>query len=350
MSGKRLLDLAALFNASRGVAQKHVALRARQLDVYNRTSTLAAAVRNQTVRVTETAKAARTLAERLNESKPAWAEEDVRDVKREKEGTLAREDAERSGGQSAVNEPATDELEVRQEEAARDPLPDGTIPLEECTTKDTPTSNNTRKPLSPIEARTIQRQAETQIPSRTADAVGQTIDPLVAGHDEDSFYKKFGHTSPTLSSLPRVKIPKNSSDIQEGDSDLEAREINSESFYQARGTDRGNEIPSIQVDLKQEETPEGINTEVFRSPRVAKLLGSSFQRQQNGELRLNAVQDTPRSKVLQGRDQDTFNVTESSQEPNSPNSGLKLPVVENESIERLAEEISEQANKVDDSL
>ncbi|KAF4338510.1 atypical ABC1 ABC1-A kinase [Fusarium beomiforme] len=41
------IDLAAVLNASRGVAAKHVALRGRQIDTYSRTSSIAAALRNR---------------------------------------------------------------------------------------------------------------------------------------------------------------------------------------------------------------------------------------------------------------------------------------------------------------
>ncbi|PNP55126.1 hypothetical protein THARTR1_04815 [Trichoderma harzianum] len=41
------IDLAAVLNASRSVASKHVALRGRQLDVYSRTSSVASLVRNK---------------------------------------------------------------------------------------------------------------------------------------------------------------------------------------------------------------------------------------------------------------------------------------------------------------
>ena len=351
MSGKRLLDLVALFNATRGVAQKHVALRARQLDVYNRTSTLAAAVRNQTERVTETARAARVLAGRLNENTPAWAEAEIpRESGKASDATQSSENGTKEE-QSTVNGPVTEELEIQQEEATRDPLPDETILPQDFPIDPTPpSSNHISEPLSSIKARTIQRQAETQIPSKTADAEGETIDPLVAGHDEDSFYKKYGHTSPTLSSLPRVKIPKHSSDVQTQDGNLGAGQINSESFYQARGTENNSERSSVQAVSEQKQAPEGINTEIFRSPRVARSLGSIAQRQQKGELKWRAVQDTPiePTNVSQGKDQDAFNITESSQkEPSSLKSSLGLPVIENESIEKLAEEISEQANKVD---
>ncbi|KAM0346146.1 hypothetical protein ACHAPU_005919 [Fusarium lateritium] len=41
------IDLAAVLNASRGIASKHVALRGRQLETYNRTSSVAAALRKR---------------------------------------------------------------------------------------------------------------------------------------------------------------------------------------------------------------------------------------------------------------------------------------------------------------
>ena len=40
-----VIDLAAVFKASQSVASKHVALRSRQLDAYNRSSSVAAALR-----------------------------------------------------------------------------------------------------------------------------------------------------------------------------------------------------------------------------------------------------------------------------------------------------------------
>ena len=148
MAGKRLLDLAALFNASRGVAQKHVALRSRQLEVYNRTSTLARAVRNQTDRVTETVKAASFLASRLNDDAPEWSSEKPArpsggEVPRKESTTGPPKPGPRSGidqdhfyekssSNSAVDKAPEADLEIRQEKANRFPLPDGTIPAEDA--------------------------------------------------------------------------------------------------------------------------------------------------------------------------------------------------------------------------
>ena len=58
MAGRRLIDAAKLFNASRSIVKQHINLRSQQLDVYSKTSILAKTVKNQTDRVTLTAKAA----------------------------------------------------------------------------------------------------------------------------------------------------------------------------------------------------------------------------------------------------------------------------------------------------
>ena len=151
MSGKRLLDLVALFNASRGVAQKHITLRTRQAEVYNKTSSLARAVRNQTDRITETAKAASILASRLNESAPAWASEaegdgaakeppksgpipngestEGHDVGSIPKGGLGQDHFyEKSIRNFATDKRPKGELYIRQETASQDPLPDGSNP------------------------------------------------------------------------------------------------------------------------------------------------------------------------------------------------------------------------------
>jgi aarF domain-containing kinase len=362
MAGKRLLDVAALFNASRGVAQKHLALRARQVDVYSQTSTLAKAVKNQTDRVTETAKAASFLVSRLNESGPAWASEaeDVQaesrksssgpipskqsteggQVSKSKDGIDQDHFYERPTGNSTTYPPPGDDLEIRQEKAERYPLPDGTIPpsnsdlntklvdhevlsarpqdesiktpLENGGLRPTSSSASTiplpaRKPLSADSARKLQRQFELQIPSVTADALDDTIaHRLEKGFDEDSFSSKSTHVSPTLSSLPRVKLPEHTSDTQ-GESSSEHREINSDSFYMAGQPESSPTVEAIPV---PDEIPVGVDTALFYSPRVARLLGGKTQRFKPGNLDLKGVKDTPPydSNFEANKEQDTSNV------------------------------------------
>lgn len=68
MAGRRLLDAAILFNATRSIARQHLHLRQQQLRVWNKTSAVAKAAQNQTDRVTLTLQAANALADRLNQS------------------------------------------------------------------------------------------------------------------------------------------------------------------------------------------------------------------------------------------------------------------------------------------
>ena len=151
MAGKRLLDAASLFSASRAVASKHLALRSRQLDVYKRTSSLAKAVKNQTDRVTLTLQAASALAQRFDgpgeaystqassgkqtragsEGAPVPSHDSVEGTglgKEKREGLEQDHFYDKSKG-NATAEPVPDGgWSVRQEKAERYPLPDGTIP------------------------------------------------------------------------------------------------------------------------------------------------------------------------------------------------------------------------------
>ena len=408
MAGKRLLDIAALFNASWGVAQKHIALRGRQLDVYNRTATLPKALRNQTDRITETAKAASILASRLNESAPAWTSEaaDEESTAQSEDGeTIPMEDAaegqasscERDGGveqdyfyesssmNSALDHKPSEDLEIRQKKADQYPLPDGTIPpvgsdmsvpvadhevtlgrskdeplkdsLDQGGLKPTSSGASTiptplSRPLASNTARRMQRQYEEQIPSRTADASGVVKkDPLEEGHDKDSFYRTSGHTSPALSSLPRVKIPKHPSNTQKDGS----KALNSDTFYDNVECQKVEQIPSLEAVPGQDQISEGINTDLFYSPRIAKMLSGKNHGAREKDLTLEGVKNTPVEKtdLAKGKDQDSFNVLTSFQEiPAKPDiaSGRAAVTVPKsmdaiEDTEKLAGDLAEDGEK-----
>jgi len=325
MAGKRLLDVASLFNASRGVAQKHVALRARQLDVYNRTSTFARAVQNQTSRVTETVKAASFLASRMNDPAPAWTSEAAEaseattshvaesiprkestegpSASRPRAGIEQDHFYERSKDNSAIDPAPEGNLEIQQQKADQYPLADGTISPTESPSDppsldheilltrpqdEPPKDNNGIEPTSssepsiPAPARrppsaqapgALQRQAESQIPSKTADAHDESVlDPLEHDRGEDSVYRKSTHTSHVFSSLPRVTLPKHSSSIQNTDAKISNGEINSDSFYTAGTSEAITRPPPTQA-----EAPEGINTALCHSSSAAKILGGKTQ-------------------------------------------------------------------------
>lgn len=319
MAGKRLLDLSALFHASRGVAQKHVALRSRQLDVYNQTSSLARAVRSQTDRITETVKAASILASRLNQEAPSWtsdssatqsgADETIpsKDSVNGSPGGRAPKDINQDSfyNKSATNtshDPVSDsDLEVQQETADRYPLPDGTIPPADTDLNEPPLDHevdSTRSPggltnevlnsggIAPTSsdrssipipsastgtrATSTKPQTSSKIPSNTADAYDSSVKGILEeGHGEDSFYEKSTHTSSGVSSLPRVQLPSHTSTSQEGDGHLAGSHLNSDTFYATSVKHNGS--PDAVID--EETPPEGINTDLFHSPRVARLLG-----------------------------------------------------------------------------
>ena len=339
MAGKRLVDVAALFNAARGVAQKHIALRSNQIDVYNRTSTLAKAVRNQTDRVTETARAASVLFSRLNEDAPAWAADIPENASRNqahnespipsrssvargstgsemKEGIGQDHFYERSPSNSTMDEVPRRDLEVTQKKADNRPLPDGTIPPKDAPLRTTQGVSSSPGNMAPNSEEASQNGSEQEIPSHTADALDNfPPDPLEQGHDEVEFYRRPEHTSSTHSSLPKVQIPEHMSSTQRSDEHLPNLGLNSDTFYSAEESEESEKIPSVQAVPEQEQVPEGINTDLFHSPKVAKILGGKLQGGKKPELDLKGVKGTPvdHTSLGQGKVQDTFNVRTSAQ-------------------------------------
>ena len=407
MAGKRLLDVAELFNAARGVAQKHVALRARQVDVYSRTSTLARAVRHQTDRITETAKAASLLASRLNENAPTWASEagavDSIPRKETTEGpsrTKPRAETdqdhfnESSPRHSAIGRPLEDDLEVQQEKANRYPLPDGTTPSE-GPTPNTPDLDQEvlasrpqygrpqepwlnheiprqvsegasislprRPPTSAEAARTMHPQSALQIPSKTADAYDDyvPVDSLAAGRDEDSFYRKSLQSSPTLSSLPRIKVPQHTSAIQGGDFHPSEQQINSDSFYNPTITGAKNEtISSLKAVPDQEQIPDGVRTDLFNSPRVARSLGGRIQRATEENLTLKSAKDTTldHTRLSSGKDSfyDRRSLHEEKTSPGKANTTYETPIQRLESSKEdrkdLAQDTLEERRRTEQTV
>ncbi|KAK0101010.1 hypothetical protein ONS95_013001 [Cadophora gregata] len=390
MAGKRLLDLAALFNASRGVAQKHVGLRSRQLEVYNRTSTLARAVRNQTDRVTETIKAASFLASRLNEDAPEWSSDTPAQASGEekiprKESTTGPSKShprsgieqdhfyEKSPANSAVNEAPEADLEIKQEKANRFPLLDGTIPPEDSDLNESALDHDiihtrlkdetAKKPLDHDEIIPLASDASSipipsqeskstpadarlpepaQIPFKTADAYDRSVEgPLEEGHGEDSFYEKSTHTSPAVSSLPRVQLPSHASDTQ-GDPHLPKIEINSDTFYGS------SSFPASDNCL-----PVGINTDLFHSPRVARLLGGDIQGGRTGNGKQKDVISTSMSSdeivATTGIDR---NRAEAHSQQDDHSTRISVPDVQrerhDENIQKLAASIAEETTSPSD--
>jgi aarF domain-containing kinase len=225
-----------------------------------------------------------------------------------KEGLEQDHHYDRSGQSTATAAPPKDGLEVEQKKAPRSPLPDGTIPsagltLEQeekgqDTFSERPVHEAPKEPLAedqgeqlrnedkgikPIESdqstiplpgqpKGASAQALGSIPSHANDPQQPPVSPqaekLQKGHDRDVFYTRSVESQPTASSLPHTQIPKKTGTKQESDSHVEDSQLNQDVFYT---TPKPGQV--------DEELPEGINTDVFHSKRVARMLGSdSFSR------------------------------------------------------------------------
>lgn len=393
MAGRRLIDAAKLFHASKGIAQQHLKLRSQQLDVFAQTSSLAKAAKSQTDRITLTLEAARVLSQRLNEEAPKYASAAVQratgsqreDVPRKESvtGERPRADAktgleqdhhyDRFGKNTQAAPPADGELGVRQEDAERAPLPDGTIPsagatLEEKTRgQDTfnerPVPGAPKAPLAeehhtklrddegmrPVESAAsttpmpgrpagvsndrimsademrAQHEPSDHIPSHANEPYHPSPPPRVRnlqeGHDRDVFYSRSVESKPAASPSPKTQIPAHGETHQESDVHVRDEQMNQDVYYSTTEPGRQQvqreDIPQKTAIPEQESVPEGINTDVFLTTRYKKMLGGNpYKQKPRMELKGAARTPLDYTKTAQGHDQDTFNVRRS--EENQP--------------------------------
>ncbi|KAF4303480.1 ABC-1 domain-containing protein [Botryosphaeria dothidea] len=384
MAGRRLVDAAKLLNATRAVAKQHIALRSHQLDVYTKTSTLARAVKNQTDRVTVTARAAIALSQRFNEPPPSYTRSETasadpdehiprrstvkgdEDPIEQKSGLEQDHHYDRSEHNAVHQPPPEEELDVKQRKSDRHPLPDGTIPAADADLRSGPEKSDTfsERPvaepakvplaqekdhhLSSEEARKLQREAESQIPRKSADSEGN----LTTEPNSDVFQFRSGKTSHELSSLPRVKIPKIAETVQGTKDRVDDSAINADVYYSAEGKGKHEPVPEQQAIPEQEEIPEGVNLDVFHSPKVARMLGARKPGlDRHKELEMKFARRTPvdHTELAQGKDQDTFNVRSSDADapappPEAPKAmERKDSHQEEEDVQGLAQDIARDA-------
>ncbi|KAH7348046.1 ABC1 family-domain-containing protein [Pyrenochaeta sp. MPI-SDFR-AT-0127] len=338
MAGRRLVDAAKLFNASTSVARKHIALRSNQFDVYNKTSTLAKAVKNQTDRVTLTAAAAIALSKRFREEAPTYAKAAAeRATGTQHEGIPRRETVKGNGQEEGIREgleqdhhydrseqhtartpPPEDELKIEQKKSPRRPLPDGTVPTSELTIDqddgghDTyhkrsvpeapkeplaedqgvraPRTGEGLRPVESVESTIPLPRQPTRVPTKPTESIpshandlqqpskSPQIQELQKGHDRDVFYSRSVESQPPAFSQIRSQIPKHTGTRQESDEHVEDTRLNQDVYYSIPkpGAKRAQEV------TLEEKIPEGINTDVFHSRRVAKMLGSDpFSRKEH---------------------------------------------------------------------
>ncbi|KAK4548465.1 hypothetical protein LTR36_009375 [Oleoguttula mirabilis] len=256
MAGKRLLDAAKFFNAGTSIAKQHFVLRQQQWDVYSKTSTLAKAVKNQTDRVTVTAAAAVELAKRFSDSGPQWQEQQQRQDGRTYEGQKDDGFTEATGEATANAEAMAGKL--AEEAKQRSEIVKQTVGTTQAQAMGVAQEHDDGT-LSSLRKRELQRQAERQIPASTADT--QPSAERFGGRD--TFSERSDSSSPELSSLPRSKIPKHSEDAATG-AGATAKEALNQDVY-----------PSPQDGQPGESTVESVNTDIFTSPRVSRMLNKT---------------------------------------------------------------------------
>lgn len=378
MSGKRLLDAAAILRASRAVASKHVALRRSQLNNYNETSSLVKAVRSQTDRVTLTVQAASALPGRFNEAKPEYSTQTqdagvrrqsqsktiqdgvgkAKDDTSEKQGLEQDHFYQRSEENTAADPPPGSNLSVKQEKATRYPLPDGSIPTspnvgevgthDEVHYSDRPLAEATKVPLTgdrhemgdglqpTASGRTSipdpadlsgphtadrkmksQREAEKQIPSVAAEPPPAKSSDLEVDQEQDVFYSASTSSKKVLSALPRVKIPKNTEEAQGSDEHISDAEINQDVYYSSSPKNQDQVVSRKQAIPEQENLTKDMYSGLFQSPRVAKMLGGQPKK------------DGPSSNLdLAGATDSSLNRSKPSEEKEQASSSMRTGVSE----------------------
>ncbi|EXJ85403.1 aarF domain-containing kinase [Capronia coronata CBS 617.96] len=285
MSGKRILDVVALFNASRKVVSKHFDIRLSQVKLYGQTSSVAKALKRQGLPILSTAVSRFA----SSQSPPKTA----------KEGIYQDHFYEPSEQNSPAQPPPTNDLNVEQATPTTVTLPDGTISPEntsngkeagdgmsfsgrpagetaqhpvgngdkagqdlqvKSSTKSTIPEPSLDSSLSPDAARKLQRLSEDQIPAQTAEPPKPQEDgaEFAVGQEQDIFYQPPDSVKPVLSALPRVRVPKTENDVQAGDSHIPPG-INADVYY------------SGSKQIESEPTEEQL-AQLFHNPKHAKLL------------------------------------------------------------------------------
>jgi aarF domain-containing kinase len=310
MSGKRLLDVIAVFNAARAVAYNHFSIRQAQFELFARTSSLTRGVSRARQDVSNAAHSFRQSATAANakpNSNPKLFNTETMEGEGQSvkgtEGVRQDHHYNRSQENSVADPVPNQDLEVQQDKANRYPLADGTIPSKHSGRGQ---AMMDAQNLSSEDAMKLQRQSEAQIPSQpaelpTGDAVSTAGDGSEFGveQEQDTFYQPPDSTAPVLSALPRFKIPKTEEDVQGGDPHI-PQQINADVFYSSRMLSQDD--LANQTDKAQESPSDETMSSLFHSPRVAKLLGAKSKQTPGGiRPKGSRMYATSRPNLAQGK-------------------------------------------------
>lgn len=384
MSGKRLLDSLALLKASSAVVSKHIALRRQQVDVYQRTSSIARVFKSQTEWVTSIIK---STAGNAFKGEVSQTEVDAnRRIFEKRSGLDGDHDYEKPETNTNAQPVPISELNVQPEEGESQFLRGGASPPIEPKKMGSGVDNRTysdlsrpgfgrgasisndggtKKVLQPVSSvkgaitvpriqsallnpdrrRDLQKHTKHDIPSTFAEA--QIVSSQVL---QDVFYTPTQKTSQVSSSLPSVKLPMVTEDTQDLNGQVSSKVLNQEVFYSAV-IKKTNEppIPEGQAVPEHQQPSNEIFSEIFHSPRVAKMLKGESKR-------ALAVENSPLLKHREfapGRDQEKLKIPSSGQNL-SRKTGDSEPVnllgtlrkADSEEIRDLAEDSTKDSRSV----
>ena len=227
---------------------------------------------------------------------------------------------------------STHDKEVSSELQPADPVKD---PLEDPEGREQglrPTSSGrtsipepavSRTTLSADQSKKSQRQAEKQIPSLAAEPPSakasvlearegpESEDPTISvSQEQDSFYNPPTSSRPVLSALPRVKLPRVTEDAQETDEHVHDTHINQDVYYTTTPKDQEQSVAGSQAVPPQEQLPEEAYSEIFHSPRVAKMMRG--QPAQNSTTKSTQLPHDENSPVKQSTTAEESDQVESS--------------------------------------
>ncbi|MCJ1466898.1 hypothetical protein MMC07_005520 [Pseudocyphellaria aurata] len=293
MSRRRLLDAAAMLNAARGVASECVALQRHQLDIYSKTSSLTKAIRYQTARGTRKAGAGLATAANFGQDSkksapdkgapiPSQASTNGGRKQFEKKSSLEQDHFYTKSDTNSTAQPLSDnQLGVKQEKETSYPLAGGSI---------TPAKSGLSAPKGDQES-----FETTKIGAGDGQNNGTMNDHQPVSHSETNLPESGAETEPIVSNRTR--------ELQRGS---------------APSKNQHQPVPEVQAVPEQEQPSDDVYSEIFHSPRVAKLLkGERKQNNAVNGLKLRAVQDTPveQAKLSQVKDQESFHTRPTGPEP-----------------------------------
>ena len=334
MSGRRILDAVAILKATRTVAVNHTRLRRQELDTFKNTSSLINAFREgahqggtdsgnaSVVARPDSGSGPRSLSGARSPIEATTWDRDIKEAPTTNEKNEGLEQDHLYGilkDEAMVAPIPSRDLQLKREREKRKPLPDGTIPSTRHPTiiSDTEADmfadvqrnipfkkhvaetmniesgpNGLGSSTSPEKtehaARSLaylvkesQYQSVQHVTGRPPEPSTDDLpvletasgeDELCVDQEKDVYHKPHSQASPIYSSLPRVKVPRNTENSQDDDRYTHGKGINQDVYYTTPQDVTCDALPEAQSIPRQETIPEKFYSEIFHSPRVARLI------------------------------------------------------------------------------